>query len=70
MSVDTNTKGKNTATYRKLRHNGVSILVSPQVLGMAECMRVVTRGVAGKKLAVEFHQNSGGRDADDACNVC
>lgn len=70
MSVDTNTKGKNTAVYRKLRHDGMSILVSPQLLGMAEWMRVVTKGVTGKKLAVEFRQNPGGRDADDACNVC
>ncbi len=67
MSVDTNTKGKNTAVYRRLRHDGMSILVSPQLIGMADWMRVVTKGVTGKKLAVEFR----GPVADgDACNVC
>ena len=67
MSVDTNTKGKNTAAYRKLRHDGMSVLVSPQLLGMADWMRVTTKGFAGRKLTVEFR----GRDAGDgACNVC
>ena len=69
MSVDTNTKGKNTAVYRKLRHDGVSILVTPQLVGMAEWMRVVTTGVTGKKLAVEFRGPAAGVD-NDACNVC
>ncbi|MEM1332578.1 MAG: hypothetical protein AAGG08_03885 [Actinomycetota bacterium] len=67
MSVDTNTKGKNTAVYRKLRHQGMSVLVSPQLLGMAEWMRVTTKGVTGKKLAVEFR--AGGAPGD-GCNVC
>jgi len=67
VSVDTNTKGKNTAAYRKLRHDGMSILVTPQLIGMAQWMRVVTKGVTGKKLAVEFRAAV---DDDGACNVC
>ena len=70
MSVDTNTKGKNTAVYRKLRHQGMSVLVSPQLLGMAEWMRVTTKGMTGRKLAVEFRSNETGGTDDGACNVC
>ena len=36
MSVDTNVKGKNTAAYRKLRHERFQILITPTLIGMAE----------------------------------
>ena len=39
MSVDTNVKGKNLAPYRKLRHDQFQILITPQLIGMAESMR-------------------------------
>ncbi|MEL6893573.1 MAG: hypothetical protein AAFP84_18420 [Actinomycetota bacterium] len=67
MSVDTNTKNKNLTAYRRLRHDGMSILVTPQLIGMAEWMRVVTKGVTGKKLAVEFRSSAA--DAG-SCDVC
>ena len=54
MSVDTNVKGKNLAAYRRLRHDGVQILVTPTLIGMVESMRVVTKGRLSKSLAVEF----------------
>jgi hypothetical protein len=44
VSVDTNVKGKNLAPYRKLRHERFQILISPTLIGMAESMRVVTKG--------------------------
>lgn len=66
MSVDTNVKGKNLAPYRKLRHEKFRILITPQLIGMAESMRVVAKGSIGKKLQVEFQAapGSGGESCD------
>ena len=66
MSVDTNVKGKNLAPYRKLRHERFQILISPTILGMAESMRVVTKGRFTKSLGVEFHAAAGADDASCA----
>ena len=68
MSVDTNVKGKNLAPYRKLRHDQFKILITPQLIGMAESMRVVAKGSISKKLTVEF-QAAPGTD-DGSCEVC
>lgn len=72
MSVDTNVKGKNLAAYRKLRHDGFQILVTPQLIGMAESMRVVTTGAIGKKLKVEFRAapGTGTGTGDGGCELC
>ncbi len=67
MSVDTNVKNKNLAPYRKLRHEQFRILITPQLIGMAESMRVVTKGALTKKLTVEFRAVPG---VDDGCEVC
>jgi hypothetical protein len=66
VSVDTNVKGKNLAPYRKLRHERFQILISPTILGMAESMRVVTKGRLTKSLGVEFHAAAGADDASCA----
>lgn len=71
MSVDTNVKGKNLSPYRKLRHDKFQILVTPQLIGMAESMRIVAGRSSvglGKKLKVEF-QAAPGTD-DGSCSVC
>ncbi|MFK7920061.1 MAG: hypothetical protein AB8G14_18445 [Ilumatobacter sp.] len=68
MSVDTNVKNKNLTPYRKLRHEQFRILITPQLIGMAESLRVITKGAISKKLAVEF-QSALGTD-DGACDVC
>jgi len=68
VSVDTNVKGKNLAPYRKLRHDQFKILITPQLIGMAESMRVVAKGSISKKLTVEF-QAAPGTD-DGSCEVC
>ena len=67
MSVDTNVKGKNTAAYRQLRHARFQILITPTLIGMAESMRVVTKGRLSKSLAVEVR--AGGAPSDDACTI-
>ncbi len=67
MSVDTNVSGKNLAPYRKLRHDGLRILVTPALVGMAESMRVVATGALGRSLKVELHARP--RDADESCEV-
>jgi hypothetical protein len=68
VSVDTNVKGKNLAPYRKLRHDQFKILITPQLIGMAESMRIVANGALGKKLNVEF-QAAPGTD-DGSCEIC
>jgi hypothetical protein len=68
VSVDTNVKGKNLAPYRKLRHERFQILISPTLVGLAESMRVVTKGRLAKSLAVEF-QAAAGSAGDDSCCV-
>jgi hypothetical protein len=65
VSVDTNVKGKNLAPYRKLRHERLQILVSPTLVGMAESMRIVTKGRLSKSLAVEFR--AAAAPGSDAC---
>lgn len=67
MSVDTNVKGKNLAAYRKLRHDGVQILITPTLIGMIESMRIVTKGRLSKSLAVEFRAS--GPVSDNACSI-
>ena len=68
MSVDTNVKGKNTAAYRKLRHERFQILITPTLIGMAESMRVVATGALSKKLRVEFH--AAPSTDEGSCDVC
>jgi hypothetical protein len=71
VSVDTNVKGKNLAPYRKLRHERFQILVTPQLIGMAESMRIVAKGGLSKKLRVEFQAapGAGGGCDGDACSI-
>ena len=71
MSVDTNVKNKNLAPYRRLRHEDFRILITPQLVGMAESMRITTKGLVGKSLTVEFAAAPGASDAsgDDACCI-
>jgi hypothetical protein len=69
VSVDTNVKGKNVAAYRKLRHERFQILITPTLIGMAESMRVVTKGRLSKSLAVEFRAAGPTAASDDACTI-
>ena len=54
MSVDTNTKNKNLAPYRRVRHPKYTIPITPVLSGMASRMRVTTRGLLVKNLVVEL----------------
>ena len=67
MSVDTNVKNKNLAPYRKLRHEQFRILITPQLIGMAEQMRIVNKGKFTKSLSIEFQAMPGAGGDDDAC---
>ncbi len=69
MSVDTNVKGKNLAPYRKLRHEQFRILITPQLIGMAESMRIVTSGSLSKRLRVEFRAGSDPNADADSCEL-
>lgn len=64
MSVDTNTKNKNLAPYRRLRHDDFKILITPQLVGLAQSMRVDLKGGLRKRLTVEFDDGTGG-----ACEI-
>ena len=71
MSVDTNVKGKNLAPYRRLRADGIQILITPSLVGLAESMRVVAKGPFRTSLKVEF-QPVGGDAAscdDGSCAI-
>lgn len=70
MSVDTNVKNKNLGPYRRLRHGDFRILVTPQLIGMAESMRIVTTGKITKSLTVEFSATPGvsGTGGDACCS--
>ena len=71
MSVDTNVKGKNLAAYRTLRLGSARILITPVLVGMVSSMRVVTAGLRGRKLAVEFSPlDRSGANGGDSCDVC
>jgi hypothetical protein len=67
VSVDTNVKGKNLAGYRNLRHEEFRILITPQLLGMAEAIRIVATGAISKKLRVELRPIAG---IESICDVC
>jgi hypothetical protein len=54
VSVDTNTKNKNLAPYRRVRHPTYTILITPVLSGMASRMRITTRGLFVKNLVVEL----------------
>ena len=60
MSVDTNTKNKNLAPYRRLRHEDFKILITPHLVGLAKAMRIDAKGGFRKKLTVEFDDGTGG----------
>jgi hypothetical protein len=68
VSVDTNVKGKNLSPYRNLRHEQFKILITPQLIGMAESMRIVAKGSISKRLTVEFQAAPG--SAGGGCDVC
>ena len=65
MSVDTNVKGKNLTPYRRLRADGVQILITPALVGLAESMRIVAKGRIGASLKVEFRPVAGATTTDD-----
>lgn len=64
MSVDTNTKGKNLAPYRRMRHEEFKILMAPKLVGLATAMRVDVKGGLRKRLTVELDDGTGG-----ACEI-
>ena len=65
MSVDTNVKGKNLAPYRRVTTGSdLKVLVTPKLVGMADAMRITTKGSLRKRLTVEL---SGG--ADESCEI-
>ena len=64
MSVDTNTKGKNLAPYRKMSHEDFKILMAPRLVGLAKAMRVDVTGGLRKRLVVELDDGTGG-----ACEI-
>jgi len=60
VSVDTNTKGKNLAPYRRMKHANFKILMAPKLVGLANSMRVDVTGGLRKRLTVELDDGTGG----------
>ena len=69
MSVDTNVKGKNLQPYRRVTSDvdGVRVLVTPKLVGLASRMIITTGGGLRKKLTVELSREAGG--GTDACSI-
>lgn len=69
MSVDTNVKGKNLQPYRRVTSDvdGVRVLVTPNLVGLASRMVITTGGGLRKKLTVELSREGAG--GDDACSI-
>ena len=67
MSVDTNVKGKNLAPYRTLRHEEFRILITPQLVGMVDSMRIIAAGKLSKSLRVEFQAAPG--TTAESCDI-
>ena len=69
MSVDTNVKGKNLQPYRRVTSeiDGIRVLVTPNLVGLASRMVVTTGGGLRKKLTVELSRQAAG-DVD-ACSI-
>ncbi len=62
MSVDTNTKGKNLAAYKKLRDtDDLQILVSPKLIGFGR-ISIDTKGFP-KRVKAQIERD------DDSCSI-
>ncbi len=71
MSVDTNVKGKNLQPYRRVTSDvdGVRVLVTPKLVGLASRMVITTGGGLRKKLTVELSDASADSGDGDACEL-
>jgi len=60
VSVDTYLKGKDTSSYRRVRHEDITILVAKPLLQYASKIELITRKkLLGQKLtAVAYHQHT------------
>ncbi len=60
VAVDTYLKGKNTSSYRKVRHDDVEVLVAPTIVRLADEVHVVARkGLLGRKLMAVIYRDPG-----------
>ena len=58
MAVDTYLKGKNTSKYRRVRQDGVQILVAPTIVRLADEVHLVARkGLFGRKLMAVIYRD-------------
>ncbi len=58
MAVDTYLKGKNTKSYRKVRHDDVEVLVAPTIVRLADEVHLVARrGLISRKLMAIIYRD-------------
>lgn len=58
MAVDTYLKGKNTSSYRRVRHEDVEVLVAPTIVRLADEVHLVARkGLIGRKLLAIIYRD-------------
>ena len=58
MAVDTYLKGKNTTTYRRIRHDDVEVLVAPTIVRLADEVHLVARKrLIGRKLMAIIYRD-------------
>lgn len=60
MSVDTHLQGKNLDPYRKIRHDGVELLLNPRLVQWASAVRIdAGRKALRTKLLVDLDHQHG-----------
>jgi hypothetical protein len=58
VAVDTYLKGKNTSTYRKVRHDDVEVLVAPTIVKLAEEVHLVAqKRLLGRRLVAVIYRD-------------
>ena len=58
MAVDTYLKGKNTSSYRRVKRDGVEVLVAPTIVRLADEVHLVARrGLIGRKLMAIIYRD-------------
>lgn len=60
MSVDTYLQGKKTSSYRRVHHDDVVVLLSPELLRHANKIELVTRKrfIGTKLVALAHHEHT------------
>lgn len=69
MSVDTHLTGKNLQPYRTMRLDGVKVLVTTRLSGLAESMVLDVKGRFRRRLVAVLSVDRGDGCDDGSCRI-